>query len=575
MATRVIDAKTRQPVFVAKAHSGEIMSVTTHENAKATIIASCARDRTVQCFAKIHGEHTTWSHIQTLDDHTASVSRVRFMENGTKLLSCSADRTVVIRELVIKEGEDGNIALLAFIPTRTITLKSAPVHIAAISEASATLLVSTTGRQVHRFDVNTGRELHVFKATDDSGESVALDALALGRDVKQPLKSRILAGIATTDKSIRLYDMAGNFIDKEWGHTEGVTDVAMLETIHKEGRPQVTLVSTGTDGTVMMWSYEAKPSEVEIMSSFNEDATAAMKPLRKVLSKAEMLEMLKSPERNGRAQIMTERPSPDSCDDTTGTVSNAPSDSLTSPRRSKRPQSNLIIHKSKSTPKINTPPFTKPTSSDSPTSSSRQLSDHPSSSRSPKLRTTQHRASRSLNRTPSPPDSNSGVKSSHQLRHSRRPSFAEPTRSSASNSSVLNTTRGSTSSNNSHRNSRDMMCDVANANTLAEQMTRSLRLFRRRIEGSQNLLRDETRNELESEIQLTMKSLVTSASGTESAGGDVVLAGRGNNEGEEMVMMKMLGVYSEKLMVIMEEKMRGSSSSSVNGISSELVNRDE
>jgi len=94
-----------------------------------------------------------------------------------------------------------------------------------------------------------------------------------------------------------------------------------------------------------------------------------------------------------------------------------------------------------------------------------------------------------------------------------------------------------------------MMSDIANANTLAEQMTRSLRLFRRRIEGSQDLIKKETKSELEREIQLTMKSLV----------GNGVETGVSNrsNEGDEM-MMKMLGMYSEKLMIIMEEKMRGS-----------------
>src|SRR4051812_12898620 len=99
------------------------MSLAVYESEKAIIVASCARDRTVQVFSRLNKAGSSWSLMQTIDDHTASVSRVRFMENGTKLLSCSADRTIVIRDLAMKEIE-GEVTLLGFLPFRTLMLKT-------------------------------------------------------------------------------------------------------------------------------------------------------------------------------------------------------------------------------------------------------------------------------------------------------------------------------------------------------------------------------------------------------------------------------------------------------------------
>jgi WD domain, G-beta repeat. len=49
----------------------------------------------VQLFRKTQDDFEL---VQTLDDHVGAVGRLLFMNDGERLLSCSADRTVIVRD---------------------------------------------------------------------------------------------------------------------------------------------------------------------------------------------------------------------------------------------------------------------------------------------------------------------------------------------------------------------------------------------------------------------------------------------------------------------------------------------
>lgn len=276
---RVIDSETQICIYGVKAHSGDVTDITIHQTEKTNTIVSCARDRTVQVFQRL-GD--SWGLLQTLDDHTASVSKVLLLENGTRLLSCSTDRTVVVRELVQRDID--GVLTSAYVPIRTLVLKASAIHMTQVSESSPYLIVSSMDRQIQKFDINTGKTLSSFRTTDDTGDAVVMDCISLSKE--RSTGRRILAGIATTDKSIRIYDMNGNLIDKEWGHTEGVTDVALLETGSEENETDaMILISTGTDGTIMLWDFNPQfndGSGSESSVSSKPDLTAAKLPIHRI-----------------------------------------------------------------------------------------------------------------------------------------------------------------------------------------------------------------------------------------------------------------------------------------------------
>ena len=269
----------------------DIQDIALHENEAMSLVASCSRDRTVQLFCRRSDQ---WELIQTLDEHSASVCSLLFAENGEKLISCSSDITIHIRQLVTKEV-DGQV-IIGAIPVRIITLKASPVSMAACSNDPMSFVVSLLDRTVATYELSSGRMVTSFRATDgDGGDAVVLDALIMGSPMSG--SPTLLVGISGTDKSVRVYDgYTGLFLDREWGHTAAVTDVGLLES---PGSDQRILISTGSDGTIMIWDLSPRPPDLEApldLSASSREASppkesaSARPPLRRVLSKAEMAE---------------------------------------------------------------------------------------------------------------------------------------------------------------------------------------------------------------------------------------------------------------------------------------------
>jgi WD40 repeat protein len=110
---RIIDPSTQACELETRAHMSDIQDIAIHETKDTTMVASCSRDRTVQLFRLLSSE---WVLLQTLDDHSASVCSLFFAENGERLISCSTDRTIHIRQLVKKDA--GGQDVIGVVPLR-------------------------------------------------------------------------------------------------------------------------------------------------------------------------------------------------------------------------------------------------------------------------------------------------------------------------------------------------------------------------------------------------------------------------------------------------------------------------
>ncbi len=290
---RVINPTSQKCVFETRAHISNIQDIAIYESENNTLIASCSRDRTVQLFRLIADQ---WVLMQTLDDHSASICSLFFAENGEKLISCSTDRTIHVRQVVKKDV--GGQEVMGAVPVRIITLKATPVSMAAcFADQMGNFVVSLLDRTVSTYEISSGRLISSFKVTDNEGQdAVVLDSLVMGVPSFTPGRPTILAGVSGTDKSVRIYDgCTGSFLDREWGHTASVTDVALLEVPDSD---QKTLISTGADGTIMIWDLSPKPAEFQEPAdalanrdpSPPKDTPTNRPPLRRVLSRAELAE---------------------------------------------------------------------------------------------------------------------------------------------------------------------------------------------------------------------------------------------------------------------------------------------
>jgi WD40 repeat protein len=287
---RIIDEKTGNAVYNLKAHAGEITDIAVCE--KRSLIASCGRDRSVQVLQKIG---KSWELQQTLDEHVGAVTGLLFTSDAKHLISCSSDRTAVVREGLSRN--EGTETLFAFIITRTITLKATPVSMCLLTGRSDVLLLSSIDRCLLKYDLNTGHQLSTFKTADsEGGDAVVLSSLIHLTTVNG---SNILAGVSSTDKSLRLYDENGIIIARDWGHTEGITELTTIQSSSKplsDEQGQRCLVTVAVDGTIFIWTYGARAHAKSDLSQSMElmgitptkDVLSNRPPLRRVLSQSEM-----------------------------------------------------------------------------------------------------------------------------------------------------------------------------------------------------------------------------------------------------------------------------------------------
>lgn len=249
---------------------------------------SCGRDRSLQLFQKA-GEKLLL--LQTILDHVASVNNVMFLNEST-LLSSSSDRTICVRTMAFRTDQS-----IAFLPTRVIALKASPITLSVMPDHPNTIVISTMDRQIHQYDVNLGRFTQNFKASDPaSGDSVILSSLSAQNIKIGDSLVRLLLGVSSSDRSIRIYDYdTGSMLAKEHGQTV-VSSVTLAQKVGQNGCPFNLVISTGLDGTVMIWDLVVRlnyPNGINEAPNRRENidpwmSPASAQPLRRILSKSEI-----------------------------------------------------------------------------------------------------------------------------------------------------------------------------------------------------------------------------------------------------------------------------------------------
>ncbi|KAK8130258.1 hypothetical protein PG999_002638 [Apiospora kogelbergensis] len=290
---RIIELATTDCIFETKAHTSNCQSIAIYEDDTNFLIASCARDRTAQLFHKTSSGD--FELFQTLE-FAAKVVDV-LIPSHDKLITGSLDRSLQIWDLISREGDSD---VKAAISARSLPLKSSPASM-AMSAGGRSLFVSLLDRTICNYDVESGKLSKSFKCSDGAGgDPVVLDSLIHRGATEQ--EAPFLLGLSNTDKSIRLYDpQTGTFIDREWGHTEAINGVALIEDC--DGGRKV--VSAGSDGTIMIWGLndlqeQMTGSTSRDASPMKDSSAVARPPLRRVLSKAELAEFQRPNSAAGR-----------------------------------------------------------------------------------------------------------------------------------------------------------------------------------------------------------------------------------------------------------------------------------
>eukprot|EP01137_Pigoraptor_chileana_P034562 Opistho-2@27307 len=198
----------------------------------------------------------TLSLVQTFDDHSASVTSVRFASaspDSLSLVSCSADKSVIFRNFDPATG--------MFVRHQSVAGKSAVYDM----EVDCTQKYATTANQdkaIRIYSVKTGKNIRVYRAANhvfpDCPDATAHAATVLttGGLIRVRVDpSGIYVFASGADKMLRVFDFySGECLATASGHGEVITAMAVTPDCRH-------VITASGDGCIFVWALAPSLSD--------------------------------------------------------------------------------------------------------------------------------------------------------------------------------------------------------------------------------------------------------------------------------------------------------------------------
>eukprot|EP01127_Copromyxa_protea_P019798 TRINITY_DN6500_c0_g1_i1.p1 TRINITY_DN6500_c0_g1~~TRINITY_DN6500_c0_g1_i1.p1 ORF type:complete len:1131 (-),score=199.26 TRINITY_DN6500_c0_g1_i1:187-3579(-) len=237
----IYDTRDFKQLASFPAHEGEVMTLdySSPANGCHSLLATGSRDRLIHIFERDDGERNSYSLVNTLNDHTSTVTSVRFsedMENDkTRLISCSTDKTILFRNIEYSSERE----ISAPIYHRDIC--AAALYDIQLEPTELTLMGVGVEPKLFTWDVRDGKKSKTVPFSD-------LETNKANRHLKVSVDpSGLFAVTSSQDRYIRLYDLTqGTLIARVAAHSELITGVTFTPCCS-------FLVSVGGDGCIFVW----------------------------------------------------------------------------------------------------------------------------------------------------------------------------------------------------------------------------------------------------------------------------------------------------------------------------------
>uniref|UniRef100_A0AAR5Q0L6 MABP1/WDR62 second WD40 domain-containing protein n=1 Tax=Dendroctonus ponderosae TaxID=77166 RepID=A0AAR5Q0L6_DENPD len=227
---RIHDTAQMKEQFKIEAHDSEVLCLEYSTNDSAyNMLASASRDRLIHVF----DTKNEYDFVQTLDDHSSSITAVRFLNhsNSIQMVSCGADKSLIFRSLDEVNGK------VQFIRDHNATGKTT-LYDMEVDTGQKHVLTACQDRNVRIYSVNTARHTKTFKGS--TGDDGSLIKVVLDR-------SGIYLATSCTDKSLSVYDYySGECMATMCGHSELATGLRFTNDCRR-------LISASGDGCIFVW----------------------------------------------------------------------------------------------------------------------------------------------------------------------------------------------------------------------------------------------------------------------------------------------------------------------------------
>ncbi|KAG8229700.1 hypothetical protein J437_LFUL009825, partial [Ladona fulva] len=228
---KIHDLHSLEETCRIEAHDAEVLCLEyTRPDCGHRFLASASRDRLIHVFSV----DEEYNFLQTLDDHSSSITAVRFinMHGQLQMVSCGADKSIIFRQLQASPETPWQFSRGHNIAGKTT------LYDMEVDSGQKHVLTACQDRNIRVYNVSNGKHSKTFKGSvgeDGSLIKVVLDS------------SGIYAATSSTDKTLSIYDYySGECMATMWGHSELATGLRFT----CDGR---RLVSASGDGCLFVW----------------------------------------------------------------------------------------------------------------------------------------------------------------------------------------------------------------------------------------------------------------------------------------------------------------------------------
>nr|XP_061837712.1 mitogen-activated protein kinase-binding protein 1 [Nerophis lumbriciformis]XP_061837713.1 mitogen-activated protein kinase-binding protein 1 [Nerophis lumbriciformis] len=227
---RVLDLHAMEEIVNVQAHDSEILSLDfSQAETGVNFLATAGRDRLIH----VLDAAADYRLVQTLDEHSSSITAVRFAANGGKvrLISCGADKSVYFRSG--QQTDQG----LEFARTHHVARKTT-LYDMDVEPTRKYAAIGCQDRSIRIFNISNSKQKKIFKGSQ--GEDGTLIKVTID-------PSGLYIATSCSDKSINIFDLySGQSVATVFGHSEVVTGL-------KFSNDCTRLISVSGDSCIFVW----------------------------------------------------------------------------------------------------------------------------------------------------------------------------------------------------------------------------------------------------------------------------------------------------------------------------------
>ncbi|KAM6968586.1 mitogen-activated protein kinase-binding protein 1 [Tautogolabrus adspersus] len=227
---RIHDLDSMEEILNVQAHDSEILCLEfSRPDTGLQLLATAGRDRLIH----VLDVGRDYSLVQTLDEHSSSITAVRFAANQGKvrMISCGADKSVYFR--TAQQVEEG----LEFTRTHHVVRKTT-LYDMDVEPTRKYAAVGCQDRSIRIFNISNGKQRKVFKGSQ--GEDGTLIKVQID-------PSGLYIATSCSDKNISIFDFySGECVATMFGHSEIVTGLKFSSDCRH-------LITVSGDSCIFVW----------------------------------------------------------------------------------------------------------------------------------------------------------------------------------------------------------------------------------------------------------------------------------------------------------------------------------